>query len=407
MRTTLKNDRGIALVVVLAMMVILLSITGGALLLSGLNLKTASNLKSGGGAIHAADAGIQHALTVIPTGTTFSYSTSTPVASSATSFNGYTYTVTAINDSASTGGNTRAILTSAATGPNSSKRTIKAYVGRSTTTWTPPGAVYIPGASTSPVSFDPSGTSFTVTGNDTNYDNTSGSQPSLIGITSPTSSIITNVNNALNSDAKRQRVTGSGYAPGPPVIASVQTTSTSVDVQTMATNFINQVTAVTCPPKCTNGLSTSTSTCPTTLPTPRPVPDPCILGTDAAPQVTYLKQGTDHIHLDGNVTGSGVLVVEGMAHIQGDFNFHGIIIQLAPATDADDVDESNKFFMQGNARLYGGLLLGPNNQDLRFKLKSTAAIRYSSTAINMVNTNWGSCCAPKAAKLIAWSEVMQ
>lgn len=398
------------MVVVIVMMVILLSITGAALLFSGLNVRTASNLKTGGGAIHAADAGVQHALSVIPSGTTFSYSTNPNAPSSvvsATSFNGYTYTVTATNDSASTGGNSRAILISAATGPNSSKRTIKAYIGRSSSSWVPPGAVYIPGASTSPVSFDPAGTSFTVTGNDTNYDNTSGSQPAIIGITSPTSSVITSVNNALNTDAKRQRVTGSGYAAGPPVTASVQTTSTTVDVQTMATNFINQVTAVTCPPKCTNGLSTSTSTCPTTLPTPRPVPDTCILGTDAAPQITYLKQGTDHIHLDGNVTGSGVLVVEGMAHIQGDFNFHGIIIQLAPATDADDVDENNKFFMQGNARLYGGLLLGPNNQDLRFKLKSTAAIRYSSTAINMVNTYWGSCCAPKAAKLIAWSEIMQ
>ncbi len=396
--------------VVIAMMVILLSITGAALLFSGLTLRTASNLKTGGGAIHAADAGVQHALSVIPSGTTFSYSTNPNAPSSVvstTSFNGYTYTVTATNDSASSGGNSRAILISAATGPNSSNRKVRAYIGRSTTSWSPPGAVYIPGSSTSPVSFDPAGTSFTVTGNDTNYDNTSGSQPALIGITSPTSSVITSVLTALDTDAKRLRVTGLGYAAGPPVTPSVQTTSTTIDVQTMATNFINQVTAVTCPPKCLNGLSTSNSTCPNPLPTPRPVPDPCILGTDAAPQVTYIKQGTDHTHLDGNVTGSGVLVLDGMVHLQGDFNFHGVIIQLAPATDTDDVDENNKFFMQGNARLYGGLLLGPNNQNLRFKLKSTAAIRYSSTAINMVNTYWSSCCLPKAAKLIAWNEVMQ
>src|SRR3989338_2297652 len=54
MKVQLKSDRGIALVMVLAVMLILLSITGGALLLSGLNAKTASNVKTGGGAIHAA-----------------------------------------------------------------------------------------------------------------------------------------------------------------------------------------------------------------------------------------------------------------------------------------------------------------------------------------------------------------
>lgn len=405
----LKKSEGLALVLVILIMVVLLSITGAALLWSGLDLKEASNLKTGKIAFDAADAGIQHALAVIPLGTTFSYSTDpnnpTTVVSS-TTFNGDTYTVTATNDSTSPGGNTRAILLSVASGPNNSTRKVRAYIGRSSSPWVPPGAVYIPGSSSSPVSFDPSGTNFTVNGNDTNYDNTSGSQPSLAGITSPTSTVVTNVLNALDSDAKRQRVTGSGYAAGPPVTPSVQTTSTNMDVQTMAQNFINQITGATCPPKCLNGLSTSTSTCPNPLPTPRPVPDPCILGTDAAPQITYLKEGTDHIHLDGNVTGSGVLVLEGKVHLQGDFNFHGVMIQLAPTTDDDVTDEDNKFFMQGNARLYGGLILGPNNQNLRFKLKSTAAVRYSSTAINMVNSWWGSCCLPKPAKLIGWVELM-
>src|SRR3989304_5797901 len=71
MKTMLKSNQGIAMVVVLAVIVILLSITGASLLLSGLNLKTASNLRTGGGAIHVADAGVQHALGVIPSGTIF------------------------------------------------------------------------------------------------------------------------------------------------------------------------------------------------------------------------------------------------------------------------------------------------------------------------------------------------
>lgn len=69
----LKNNRGIALAIVIMIMAVLLSITGASLLFSSLNIKTASNLKAGAGAIHAADAGIQHALALIPDGTNFIY----------------------------------------------------------------------------------------------------------------------------------------------------------------------------------------------------------------------------------------------------------------------------------------------------------------------------------------------
>src|SRR3990167_7893730 len=101
MKTMLKNNQGIAMVVVIVMMVILLSITGASLLLSGLNLKTASNLRTGGGAIHVADAGVQHALGVIPSGTNFTYGAGanvvpTTVFPDATS--GYSYVVTATNN---------------------------------------------------------------------------------------------------------------------------------------------------------------------------------------------------------------------------------------------------------------------------------------------------------------------
>lgn len=391
----LKSSQGIALITVIIVMVILVSITGAGLLFSSLNLKTSSNLKTGSAAFHVADAGIQHALAVIPAGTTFPYTTETTILSSVSFGNGYSYTVKVINDPASSGGDSRAILTAEASGPNSSLRKIKAHVGRSTTSWIPPGAVYIPGAATSPVAFDPSGTNFTVNGNDTNYDNSAGSQPAIIGMASPIGTVVTNIINALDTDAKRQRITGLGYAAGPPVTPSVQTTSVNIDVDEVAQKFINQLTTV----KYLNGLHWSSTECPQA--------NPCILGTDAVPQITYIKEGTNHIHLDGYVNGSGVLVVEGRVHLKREFNFHGLMIQLAPATDSEDNDENLKFDMQGNARLYGTLLLGPNNQNLRFKLKNTAAVRYSSQAMNMVNTFWGSCCLPKPAKLLAWKEVME
>ena len=125
-------------------MALLLSITGASLLFSGLNLKIASNLKSTSVAIHVADAGIQHALALIPSGTTFSYTTETTLLNSYSFGSGYSYTVTAVNDAASSGGNSRTVLTAVATRANSATRKVKAYIGRSTASWAPPGAVNLP-----------------------------------------------------------------------------------------------------------------------------------------------------------------------------------------------------------------------------------------------------------------------
>lgn len=413
MKVQLKSDQGIAMVVVLAMMVILLSITGGALLLSGLNLKTASNLKSGGGAIHAADAGIQHALTLIPAGTTFSYSASTPVASSATPFNGYTYTVTAINDSASTGGNSRAILVSAATGPNSSNRKVRAYIGRSSASWAPPGAVYIPAGASSDANFNTTGTFF-LTGTDTNYsadinhdgraDSTSaGPKSAIYGVATTNSSINSQFVNSLSSTEKT-KVQGLGYnAATSPATPSVFTTTNTLDVTTLANNFKTQPGVVPYP----NGLSLTQTNCPT--PPPYPMSPTCVFGTDATPQITYVSStGTIRFDTGSTVVGSGVLILEGKANIFGNFEFHGLVISLSPGPRGDETNEANiKLKFKDNVRVLGGVLLGPNSDQLKFDIKDNAAIYYSSQALNLIQTLWGSCCLPQPAKVVAWHEVMQ
>lgn len=411
----LKSNQGIAMVVVLVITVLLLSITGGALLLSGLNLKTANNLKTGGGAIYAADAGIQHALSLIPTGSTFSYSTDVNSPTSlvpATTFNGYSYTVTATNDSASTGGNTRAILISEATGPNNSVRKVRAYIGRSGSSWLPPAALYFAGTQDSHKFFDPDGKSFLITGDDTNYDGTTPSSPaaSIPGIATNDAGDTTDIINSLSSNEK-PLVKGQGYSASP-LTPSVQTVATTVNIEQLATDLYNQVaSATTCPPKCTNGLRTSSSTCPTSG-TP-PDPTKCILGTDAAPQITYIREASDHIHLAGKVTGSGILVLEGKVHIQGDFNFHGLVVIKEPTAlsldenDGDDDQSSTlRFKMKDRAKVFGSVLVGPNGERLRFDIKNQVKLYYSSAAMSMVNSLWGS-GLPQPAKLIAWNEVMQ
>src|SRR5438093_1772555 len=174
MKAIFRNQCGFSLVVVIIVLALLLWVTGAGLFFSSLNLKSTNNLKGGTSAMQAADAGIQHALALIPAGGDFnSFWAGTGSAnfpcknsSGATgtcdgtnykptltgSLAGYAYTVEVTND-ATVGGETVTndinkivILTSTATGPNGSKRKVRAYVGR--TPWLPPGTIYLPGAPT-------------------------------------------------------------------------------------------------------------------------------------------------------------------------------------------------------------------------------------------------------------------
>jgi hypothetical protein len=62
MKSKLKDDRGITLVVVLMVMVILLSVIGAGLLFSGINTKITANYQTGTKAFYAADTGISAAV---------------------------------------------------------------------------------------------------------------------------------------------------------------------------------------------------------------------------------------------------------------------------------------------------------------------------------------------------------
>ena len=410
---SLRDSQGIALVVVVIIMALLLSITGASLLFSGLNLKIASNLKTTSGAIHVADAGIQHALAITPSGTTFSYTTETTLLNSYSFGYGYTYTVTAINDPASSGGNSRVVLTAVATGANSATRKVRAYIGRSTASWAPPGAVYIPAGSGSDANFNTAGTFF-ITGTDTNYsadtnldgraDGTSaGPQAAIYGVATSNSAVNAEIVSSLTSTEKT-KIQGKDYnASTSPVTPSVFVSAAAIDVNALVNDLKSQPGTV----QYLSGLSRSATDCPT--PRPNPPLASCVFGTDALPQITYIKQDTGTMRFDtgSTVTGSGVLIVEGKANLFGNLEFHGIVISLAQGSRGSEEDESQlKLKLKDNARIFGSLLLGPVGDQLKFDVKDNAAIYYSSQAINAVQTRWGS-VLPQPPRLVAWSEVLQ
>ena len=427
MQVLFKNYQGMVLVVVIMMMVILLAITGASLLFSSLSLKSSSSFKTASMALQVADAGIQHALAVISQGVEFDtllqgsvsdFPCSGPCNGTSKkptltgSLSGYTYSVVVENDSADLGSptddtNQIAVLTSTATGPNSSKRSVKAYIVRSSSGFVPPGAVYVPGDPLSDADFKSTG-GILITGDDSSYtdadldgraDSTSvGSKGSVLGVAAGNQDIVDEFLDEMNNN-ERTRVQGLGYdASTSPVTPSLGVPNTSMDVTQMATDLVNQITSTTCPPKCLDGLKWKQDDCPST--------SPCTLGTDAAPQITYIKEGADHIHFDGYVYGSGILIVEGKAHFYRNFEFHGLVISLASGALSDGtVEEDLKLKLKNDMRIFGGLILGPNQEKLKFDIKNNAAIHYSSQGLSKAD-QVGSCCLPLPARVNAWHEVM-
>jgi Tfp pilus assembly protein PilX len=407
MKTILRNERGLTLAVVLMMMVILVSITGAALLFSSLNLKASANLKGGTAALQAADAGIQHALAAIPAGGDFDslltggvsgfpcYPASPCNGSSnkprlTGSINGYSYSVVVENDTTVSGEtatgdvNKIVILTSTATSPNGSNRRVKAYIGRST--WAPPGTLYLPGASTN-ISETFNGNAFAITGNDTNSDGTAGSSASILGIATNNAATTTEIKGAGGTLSSSQygQVTGQGSNP------SVATSST-LDVNQLAENLI-----------ALGGSDLQTLDGGRQYKTTH-----SDLGTSSNPKITHITadtgrnpRATQLICGSGNTSGAngyGVLIVDGDLEIRGLFRFQGLIISRGGNIDVSGAGG-------GGATVWGAVLVNAPASSVALTIAGNMYLRYSSTVLNTYVNRWASAFSTNA-RIIAWNEMM-
>ena len=417
MKTILRNERGFTLAIVLMMMVVLLSITGAGLLFSSLNVKASANLKGGTAALQAADAGIQHALAATPAGGDFdSFWTGTGLAnfpcknSSGTtgtcngttykptltgSINGYSYTVvvendtTVVNETATNDVNKIVMLTSTAKGSNGSNRTVRAYIGRST--WTPPGAIYLPGNPTN-VPTHLNGNSFAVKGVDTNLDGTAGPLASILGIATnndlETTAIkgVGGTGGTLTSSQYGQ-VTGQGSNPS---VATVPTTVfSSADVDQLVTDLLNKYPSDV--QTYTGGSATYSSA-------------DGDLGTISSPKITRIT-GTGTATLKcgsgdkSNTYGYGVLIVDKDVAFNGLFNFKGLMIIRG---------EQQKFTGTTN-KVSGAILVkestnASGSQD-GLTVSGNLTIQYSSQALKIATDKWPNAFSTKA-RIVAWNEMM-
>jgi hypothetical protein len=238
-----------------------------------------------------------------------------------------------------------------------------------------------------------------ITGDDTSYtdsdsdgwaDSTGdGPAPSAKGVATISESVKNSFISALGFSLP-SLVQGEGYSADP-LTPSVFTTADQIDVNQIALNFYNNVAPENL---LVNGLRASDCTSSS----------PCVFGTDASPQITYIREGTDFINPNGYVTGSGVLVTEGKVHFRGDFEFHGLVIAvkegLTGGTDPGTVSADN-FSLRDNARIFGAVLLGPKNSDLGFQMQNNAKVYYNSDAIKEAE-RLCPLCFPQPPKVSAW-----
>jgi hypothetical protein len=378
----LNNERGIALVVVILIMTIFLSITSANLLFSALNLKTAAHFNAGSAAIYVADAGIQHALAVIPPGGDFDsllqglvaeFPCAAPCDGSPNkptlngSLRSYSYSVTVENDidggGATNDTNRKIVLTSSATQSGGFRRRIKAYVGRSSAAWAPPGTIYVPGPAND-LEFRIRGSAI-ISGNDTDINGQPGPRPSLSAISTTDAAARTEAIAAIETPAN---VIGAGGAP------SVAVVSSDLDVAALANGFLALSHSV------VSGGTLENST----------------LGSWSAPQITRI---TGDARFRGTSSGAGVLIIDGELRIEDQFNFKGLIILRAGG-------ELQIQMASASATIFGAVLIAPAayDPDIEVEIEGGGEIRYSSEAISKVDATWPG-VLPQQARLLAWHEI--
>ena len=354
-----KNSRGVTLTIVTVFITLLSTILGVGLLSTRLDLKTTAAFKTSTITLHAADTGLQHALAVIPSGTTFPYTAETTILDSVP-FGDTAYTLKAVNDPAS--GGSRAILTSTAQGMDGSKKVIVAYVGRGTYAL---GAVSLPGSIAASTETNFSGTSFTINGND--YCNSAPVVPGIV-VTDPGLALeITNYTTSDGGLASNQmgNVIGAWGTPSVIVVASLSKT-----VSEMADEYLS-LSHVDLPGGNYSGNGT--------------------WGTQSSPRITRIN---GNARIEGTINGYGVLIVDGTLDIAGNFTFQGLVIARG------DVEVQ----ITGNAAIYGSLLIAESvTEDAGFELdvRGNATIQYDSCALQQADA-WKP--LPKKAKLLAWQE---
>jgi hypothetical protein len=360
--TILGDERGTTLFFSLLVLLSLAGLTAAGLLATTSDVKISGNYQSGTQALLTAESGLFHAqerineLGVVDFQNDIVANWESVFGAGAVTIQGYpmlSYSVAAASDP--TDPSNYMWLEASGQAPNESQRKVRARLQVDAVF--SPGAIYLPGDSVDP-NFN--GNQFLIDGSDTNLDGTHNASGDVPGIGTHTQDAATAVMNEL-SPAQLDNVIGQGGIPSVKMVNGFT-----------SDQLLNEIV-------------------PAILARPGAVTNPIlnghdVFGTRLLPQVTHF---TGNVNVTGNLSGAGVMVVDGGLTISGASDFTGLIIVQGTTQIAT---------LQGNTTILGALW----TTDLRLTVGGSASMTYSSQALALVNSLFSNSPLPKRIRLVSW-----
>ena len=276
---------------------------------------------------------------------------------------GFSYTVAAFVNGANPAN--AGWFRSTATGPEGAQNIVVANVLRSDIPSVAPGAIYLATNAQTNSTFN--GNSFAINGNDKNYDDGSpGPGAPIPGISTRTDSNTQEAINSLNNN-QEQDVRGLGYSAGPPVVPSVKTSPSApsvAQVDNIVQQFLQNAPAgnlVTSSASTINDSSQLAGWTNGNVATP-------------TPKITHFT-GSVAFKGSGNISGAGIMIVDGDLTITGTLDFKGLVIVRGQTK----VGQSG---IQGNAQLWGSLW----TDDINLVVAGNAFVQYSTKALALAGS---------------------
>ena len=244
-----------------------------------------------------------------------------------------------------------------------------------------PGGLYLPGLGTN-TAF--SGNAFTVTGNDTNLNDTAGTCAPVWGIGVKDVATENNVQSSL-SDPQKNNVTGKPQSAGPAWGDNTIAPEASLTPAQIA-KFVKAVAPyadIALQASAANRLDYQNlgDTCAT-----NPNDSNC-WGTSSNPKVVYVKGTVDPgqafyaLSLSGTSAGAGILIIEdGDLSVTGNFRWEGVILVTGQYAGL-------RYGGGGNQTVYGGVIVNETvnaNSEVEVDAQGNAKILYSCEALNNV-----------------------
>ncbi len=251
------------------------------------------------------------------------------------------------------------------------------------------GALAFPGTQAD-VNF--SGSTFDIQGIDRNMDGTPGPAPAVFGITVSTDYPANEgiVENSLAGAQQQNQVTGISEVTGLPTSGSDTIQADPALTSQMVTNWVDAL-------KSSADVSLTTSqaknfaqsdigsTCPSSW------ASTTCWGTTSQPKIVYVKGdlNKDYVSVDlsGKSEGTGILIIEnGRFEITGDFRWNGPIIVTG-------TDVGIRYKGGGEMQVYGAVIVNELNDDnqnnLEGDVRGNAKMYYSSQALALVQNRLG------------------